>query len=64
MNDNASYVIGMGLETRYLLARVIVVDSQLEVIATTNDPVLARNWKVEMSALVQWPVATIFEELE
>ena len=43
MYGNCPNVIWMRLERCDLLACVVVVDSQLEVIATANNPVLARN---------------------
>ena len=43
MYHDRADVIGMRLERCDLLACVVVVDSQLEVIATANNPVLARN---------------------
>ena len=43
MNNNSSNVVGMCFEGRDLLGGIVVVDSELEVIRTTSDPVLARN---------------------
>ena len=43
MYHDRANVIGMRLEGCNLLACVVVVDPQLEVIATANNPVLARN---------------------
>ena len=43
MYHDRADVIGMRLERCDLLACVVVVDSQLEVIAAANNPVLARN---------------------
>lgn len=43
MNSNRSNVIGMSLEGRDLFGGIIVVDTELEVIRTANNPVLAGN---------------------
>lgn len=41
MYDNGANIIGMRFETRDLLAGIVVVDPQLEIIAPGNDPILA-----------------------
>ncbi len=41
MDSNGSDIIGMRLEAGDLLAGVVVVDAELEVIAATDDPILA-----------------------
>ncbi len=43
VDDDGADVVRMGLERRDLLARVVVIDAQLEVVRAANDPVLARN---------------------
>lgn len=43
MDDDRANVVGVCFEGGDLLGRVVVIYAQLKVIATANDPVLARN---------------------
>lgn len=43
VDDDRSNVVGMSLERRDLLGRIVVVNTELEVVRTANNPVFAGN---------------------
>lgn len=49
MDGQSTDVVGVSLEARNLLGRVVVVDTHLEVIAAADDPVLSRAVKEVLS---------------
>lgn len=43
MNDNASNIVWMSFKGSDLLGGIVIVDSQLEVIGTADNPILSGN---------------------